>query len=237
MVNIQFRDGKDYHLKTKGDNLHYVDTGDRHGNNNFRLNATYLSAYEVIKIIAPEMADDIVAVKMNGKTVPLHTSVSKDMQLDTVSCMDAEGRIIAARTVALLVMEILLSTVPQVQMESLTVQENEIMLCVTEDVGEAQTELISGWNVLLEENRVLRHQDIWQKSILMEEMTWLQAQPVFQKMLEPYDDFEIVPTVEHNGYLFPADYEAVYAMFPDTLKSRVAGFSVEGQIIRVMLQI
>ncbi|MBQ5658212.1 MAG: hypothetical protein IIV02_01635, partial [Peptococcaceae bacterium] len=84
MPNIMFHNNT-YSFGNDNLNLQYFDSGDLHGNDNFRIPDQNPPVYEVLNRINHALLQSALAATIDGKPVPLTAKVIKDCTLDIIT--------------------------------------------------------------------------------------------------------------------------------------------------------
>ena len=133
MPNIMFHNNT-YSFGNDNLNLQYFDSGDLHGNDNFRIPDQNPPVYEVLNRINPALLQSALAATIDGKPVPLTAKVIKDCTLDIITVNEPAGKIIYYQSLAFLVAQTMYALNADLQLTSVNISESQ---CTLQFVGNA----------------------------------------------------------------------------------------------------
>lgn len=225
MFQVSFSDGKKYSLALSdfalGEAvLHYEDTGDRHGNNNIRSAFHKPTAEQIVELIAPEIADQLLAVTIDGVLSSIDTPISKDCTLEPVLFDHEEGQTLYYRTMAFLLAECIEQLMPDAALDNI---ESDRSVCKLFYRGKTLQQLdpaivVAHFVEISRENKATLYRDIWPKDMLESTFPSIKLD-INQKRLECYDEFESVPVILHEQFaLVLEEKENVYIRHPQRLR-------------------
>lgn len=100
MPNVIFRDKLVYSFNRSAFSLQYFDSGDLHGNDNFRTQDVSAPIYEILNQIDPDILHSALAATINNKPVPLTAKITEDCTLDIITIDAPDGKTIYYRSLA-----------------------------------------------------------------------------------------------------------------------------------------
>lgn len=92
MPNVIFRDKLVYSFNRSAFSLQYFDSGDLHGNDNFRTQDVSVPIYEILNQIDPDILHSALAATINNKPVPLTAKITEDCTLDIITIDAPDGK-------------------------------------------------------------------------------------------------------------------------------------------------
>ena len=217
MPRILFSDGKSYDLQLSDFHLEdvalrYVETGDRHGNNNIRSDYEKMTAAQVIAYIKPEIAREALAVKVDDKLVPLTAKITQNCSLEPITRVDGkEGAMVYYRSLAVVLAACIYEIQPECDLMDVRLYEDHCELYYNCAVKyELLTGNIAQWMKRVEsQDSIIAYRDIWPKEMLEDSFDALQ-QSYNKARLSSYDEYENVPVVIYGQYAMAVDPTEVF---------------------------
>lgn len=229
MSFITFADGKTYTISSVDWTLDYVETGDRHGNNNIRSNLEYPSVFQFLCAIDPILSQNALAATIDEKPVSLATKLNTDCQLDIITAETPIGRIIYHRTLAFLLAKCVSSLTSDFKLQNIEVTEKQCILrfpSIHYKSSSHKNVLESELAAVMEQNSPLMKKDIWPKEMLLSSFASLQC-PYNQIILSQYDDYESVPIIFQDNFALVTDENSIFALLPSTIKDFSLDFTMQ----------
>lgn len=217
MPRILFSDGKNYDLQLSNFHLEdaalrYVETGDRHGNNNIRSDYEKLTAAQVIAYIKPEITQKALAAKVDDKLVPLTAKITQDCSLKPITYADGkEGAMVYYHSLAFMLAACIYEIRPAYDLMDVQFYEDH---CELHYKCSKENNLLAGniaqWMKQVEsQDLTIAYRDIWPKEMLEDSFDALQ-QSYNKARLSSYDEYENVPVVIYGQYAMAVDPTEVF---------------------------
>jgi len=182
----------------------YYDSGDLHGNDNFRALDVTPSIYEIINRIDPTLLETALAAVMDNTLVPLTQKVENDCTLDIVTCEKKEGRYIYHNSLAFLLAQTIFELAPTSKLLDVVVTDEACNLNFDMDVSsDLDGETIEAYlSALLKTKIAIQTVYGMQKETLLENYPSL-SQPYAQNFMQSYDAYDFVTVAIHNQFALP----------------------------------
>lgn len=229
MPTIHFSNGLSYTITSPDLQLHYEETGDRHGNNNIRSHLAFPEVFQALQQIDSSLLSSALAAIVNQKNVPLDMILKQDCTLDVITFRESEGKKIYFRTLALLFIHALYKRDPSLILQSCSISENSCMLQYTGPTTQLQIDIPdikATLHQMIQDNKPVFTKTIWQKESLLESFSSLQL-PYNSCLLADYDNYECVPVVVHDDFALVCNSEDIYAYHPATITDYHLSASVQ----------
>ncbi|MBQ2837963.1 MAG: hypothetical protein IJE67_07555 [Peptococcaceae bacterium] len=196
-------------------NLQYFDSGDLHGNDNFRTQVKTLSVYDVLQQIDVTLWQSALAVVLDGKLMPLTTKLEKDYILDIITLNNPTGKIIYHHSLAYLIAQTIYTYNNNIQLISLSVSETKCILQFKFDFN--NNLIVSVIKNMLPQiavnNAAIQIIDAFQKEMLVNTYSSL-SQPYAKTILDEYDDHDFITVAVRNHFALPIPKGAMIATNP-----------------------
>ncbi|MGM9525793.1 MAG: hypothetical protein ACI3U1_05920 [Peptococcaceae bacterium] len=219
MPTIHFSNGLSYSITSPDLQLHYEETGDRHGNNNIRSHLVFPYVFQALQQIDSALLSSALAAIVNQKNVPLDTMLKQDCTLDVITFRESEGKKIYFRTMALLFIHALYKRDPSLILQSCSISGDSCTLQYTGSMTQLQSnipDIEAELYQMIQDNKPVFTKTIWQKESLLESFPSLQL-PYNSCLLADYDDYECVPVVVHDDFALVSSPDDIYAYYRATI--------------------
>lgn len=226
MINIIFR-SQTISFDNDNLNLQYFDSGDLHGNDNFRIPDKNPPVYEILNRIDPILLQSALAAAIDGQPVPLTAKISKDCTLDIITLDDITGKQIFHHSLAFLIAQTIFETYPTAALQNITVSNTNCVLQFAADFAFTDCTILKEQLLRhLQTNIAIQRIDAFQKEMLVETYSSL-LQPYAQTMLAQYDDYDFVPVAARQNFVLPVQEQDLFVTNTAILKD----FSLDIQSI------
>lgn len=234
MPNIMFHNNT-YSFGNDNLNLQYFDSGDLHGNDNFRIPDQNPPVYEVLNRINPALLQSALAATIDGKPVPLTAKVIKDCTLDIITLDNSVGKLIFHHSLAFLIAQAIYANSSNAQLSTLSVTEQECSLhFITENASDWSTDsLEKQLKQCIADNAAIQIIDAFQKEMLVETYPSL-AQPFAQTMLIEYDDYDFVPVAARQSFVLPVSESDIFVTNTKLITNFTISQSIDNHIVTVI---
>ena len=233
MPDIMFRN-KPYSFENSALNLQYFDSGDLHGNDNFRTQSKPLLVYEALQQIEPALLHSALAATINGVPAPLTAKINQNCTLDIITVNEPAGKIIYYQSLAFLVAQTMYALNADLQLTSVNISESQ---CTLQFVGNAancgQKSLDEYVQQTIENNAAIQLIDAFQKEMLMETYPSL-SQPYAQTILAQYDAYDFVPVAVRQNFVLPVAENDIFVANPKLITDFTLSQSIENDIFTIV---
>ena len=217
MTTIRFRNNT-YTFDNCDLNLQYFDSGDLHGNDNFRIPDQNPPVYEVLNQIDPTLMQSAMAAVIDGKTVPLTEKITKDCVLDIVTLEENEGKQIYHDSLAFLIAQTAFACNTEWQLAAITVSDENCTLQFTSNAQMPEyTAIKQQLTETIQNTAAIQIITGFQKEMLTETYASL-SQPYAQTLLAQYDDYDFVPIAARQNFVLPITEKTVLVTNPSVIK-------------------
>lgn len=227
MLNISLNDGKIYTFNINNLNLEYFDSGDLHGNDNFRINNASLPVYKVLLQIDTDLLSRAVAATLNGKLVSLTENITNDCSLEIITTDTPVGKMISNRSLAFILAQTIFSLQPNTCLKDVFITQNKSILYYdySSDIMPPVSIIKQAFTEQLSNHTAIQTRDSFQKEVLLDNFPSL-LQPYAQRQLNNYDEFEFVPIALRNNFALPINKDDIFTPFPNTLEMHFLDISI-----------
>ena len=217
MPNITFRD-KTISFGNNNLYLQYFDSGDLHGNDNFRIPDQNPPVYEVLNQINPTLVQLAMAAVIDGKTVPLTEKITKDCTLDIITLEESKGKQIYHDSLAFLIAQTVFAYNAEWQLAAITVSDENCILQFTANAQVPEyTAIKQRLTETIQNTAAIQIITGFQKEMLIETYASL-SQPYAQTLLAQYDDYDFVPIAARQNFVLPITEKMVLVTNPSVIK-------------------
>lgn len=233
MPDVMFQN-KRYSFHNTSLNLKYFDSGDLHGNDNFRTENKPLFVYEVLQKIDPALLQAALAATINNTAVPLTAKITEDCTLDIITVNSPEGKTIYYQSLAFLIAQAMYELYPEIRLATLSVLETQCSLqFITNNDFICNTEAIDQQLVqVMDNNAAIQVVDAFQKEMLIETYPSL-SQPYAETLLIPYDAYDFVPVAVRKNFVLPVTSHTILAANPKLLTNFSLSHTVVNNIYTI----
>jgi len=237
MLDIIFQNSK-YSFDNSALNLQYFNSGDLHGNDNFRTQNKSLSVYEILQQINPDLLYSALAAKLNGIPVPLTAKVTNNCTLDIITINEPQGKSIYYNSLAFLVAQAVYELEPEIQLATISTSKTHCSLqFIIDNVFAHDTDSVDKQLAqVIETNVAIQLIDAFQKEILLETYPSL-SQPYAETILAQYDDYDFVPVAVHQNFVLPVLHNAILVTNPKQLTGFSISHTIANNIYTITLQL
>jgi len=237
MLDIIFQNSK-YSFDNSALNLQYFNSGDLHGNDNFRTQNKSLSVYEILQQINPDLLYSALAAKLNGIPVPLTAKVTNNCTLDIITINEPQGKSIYYNSLAFLVAQAVYELEPEIQLATISTSKTHCSLqFIINNVFAHDTDSVDKQLAqVIETNVAIQLIDAFQKEILLETYPSL-SQPYAETILAQYDDYDFVPVAVHQNFVLPVLHNAILVTNPKQLTGFSISHTIANNIYTITLQL
>ena len=218
MPNIIFHNNT-YTFGNENLNLQYFNSGDLHGNDNFRIQDQNPPIYEVLNRINPALLQSALAATIDNTPVPLTAKITKDCSLDIITLDDEAGKLIFHYSLAFLIAQTIYTNNPNIQLSALSVTEQECNLhFITENTVDFSTDFLkSQLKQRITDNAAIQIIDAFQKEMLLETYSSL-LHPYAKNFMQIYDDYDYVTVAVRQSYVLPIPNDMILITNPLLIK-------------------
>ncbi len=220
MPNVIFRDKLVYSFNRSAFSLQYFDSGDLHGNDNFRTQDVSVPIYEILNQIDPDILHSALAATINNKPVPLTAKITEDCTLDIITIDAPDGKMIYYRSLAFFLAQAVFLLDPSTR---LTVFDTAADHCTLQfDISDnavlSDDAIREQLEQLLSDKTAIQVISAWQKEMLLQTYPSL-LQPYAQQVLKDYDDYDFVTVAVRKNFVLPVEENAIFVLSPDALRN------------------
>lgn len=218
MPNIIFNKTTTYSFDNSQLNLEYFDSGDLHGNDNFRTQTEVLTVYEVLQQIDSALLHSAIAAMLDDTPVSLTEKITKDCHLDIITLNDPIGKTIYHQTLAFLMAQSVYTAQQDAQLSALNISQSA---CTLKYIAQTTPSLESTKQQLqqtIAENAAIQLINGFQKEILLETYPSLSC-PYAEAFLSSYDDYDFVTVAARQNFVLPITPETVLVANPFLIKN------------------
>ncbi len=234
MTTIRFRDNT-YTFDNGDLNLQYFDSGDLHGNDNFRTQSKTLSVYEVLQYIDPSLLRSALAASINDTSVPLTEKITKDCTLDIITINDTKGKSIYHHSLAFLIAQTVYTLDINAQLAALAVSDSQCFLQFIVDSSNTCPLVLldNQLGKIMAEPAAIQMINGFQKEMLVETYPSL-SQPYANMFLAQYDDYDFVTVAARQNFVLPIQKDTLLVTNPEQIQNFTLSYSLDNGIYTII---
>lgn len=199
--------------------LQYFDSGDLHGNDNFRMPDKNPPVYEVLNHIEPTLLQNALAATIDEKPVSLTTKISKDCSLDVITLENPIGKTLYHQTLAFLIAQTIYATLKNTSLTTIEIDSTYCKLRFATEQAVPLKEETFGAQLshVITDNAAIQLIDAFQKEMLLETYPSL-SQLYAKNFLADYDDYDFVTVAVRQNFVLPIPDHTILVTNPTLIK-------------------
>lgn len=199
--------------------LQYFDSGDLHGNDNFRMPDKNPPVYEVLNHIDPTLLQNALAATIDEKPVSLTTKISKDCSLDVITLENPIGKTLYHQTLAFLIAQTIYATHKNTILTTIEIDSTycKLQFATEQAVPLTEESLGAQLSQVITDNAAIQLIDAFQKEMLLETYPSL-SQLYAKNFLADYDDYDFVTVAVRQNFVLPIPDHTILVTNPTLIK-------------------
>ncbi len=233
MLNITFQNTT-YTFDTGDFKMQYFDSGDLHGNDNFRAQNSDITIYEALRQIDATLLQSALAASINDTPVPLTEKITKDCTLDVITINDAKGKSIYHQSLAFLIAQAIYTLDIKARLATLSISDTQCCLqFIVDDSIVCDADLFDRHlEKIMKEPAAIQIINGFQKEMLVETYPSL-TQPYAKTFLAQYDDYDFVTIAARQNFVLPIQENALLVTNPERIQNYALSHSLNQNIYTI----